>query len=135
MYRKLVFTQFYFIQSLILIFWLERWLTKQHGKTDDSNCPKVHFVRMTKRTWNNLRCQVVECPTNTDFFLISKLKFSGFTEITHFDLHVVVEKNVGQFEVSVDDLVLVHVLNSLDYLSHELSDIFETDFASFFHNI
>lgn len=135
MYRKLILALFDSLQSLSLILGLERRLAEQHGETDDSNRPEVHFVRVTERTWHDLRCQVVQCPTNTDFLLIIEFEFGGFSEITHFDLHVIVEKDVGQFEVSVDDLVLVHVLDGFDDLGDELSGIFEGNLASFFHNI
>ena len=122
MYRKLILALLDPLQSLIFILRLERWLAKQHRKTDDSDGPEIHFIRMTERTWHDLRCQVVESPTNTDFLLISELKFGGFAEITDFDLLIFVEKDVGEFQITMNDLILMHVLNSLN----DLNDIFSS---------
>ena len=126
MYRKLILALLDSLQSFIFIFRLERWLAKQHRKTDDSNGPEIHFIWVTERTWHNLRCQVVESPTNTDFLLISELQFGGFAEITDFDLHGFVEEDVGEFQITMNDLILMHVINSLNDFNDEIFHLFDS---------
>lgn len=40
------------------------------------------------------------------------------TESTYLDVHVIIEEDVAQFQVSVDDLVVVQVLDTLQQLGH-----------------
>lgn len=41
--------------------------------------------------------------------------------LTYFDLHVVVEEDVPQLQVSVNDFVLVQIIDSLQKLCHEVA--------------
>lgn len=41
--------------------------------------------------------------------------------LTNLDLHVITEEQVAQFEVTVDDPVVVEVVDTLDGLTHEVS--------------
>ena len=52
--------------------------------------------------------------------VIDKINDTNTVINTYTDLHVVVEKDVSEFEVSVDDLVLVEVLDAEQDLVHEV---------------
>lgn len=43
--------------------------------------------------------------------------------LTNLDLHVIVQEQVAQFEVTVDDSVAVEVVDTLDSLPHEVSGL------------
>lgn len=42
---------------------------------------------------------------------------------TYFDLHVVVEEDVAQLQVSVDDLVLVQIMDPVQELCHVVASL------------
>lgn len=44
-------------------------------------------------------------------------------KITYFDLHVIVKEDVSQFQVSVDDSVVVQVLDTLEQLCHVVASL------------
>lgn len=44
-------------------------------------------------------------------------------DLTYFDLHVVVEEDVPQLQVSVNDFVLVQIMDSLQKLCHEVASL------------
>lgn len=43
--------------------------------------------------------------------------------ITYLDLHVIIEEDVAQFQVSMDDSVVVQVLNTLEQLCHVVASL------------
>ena len=57
-------------------------------------------------------CDVVRSSADCSFSLSVKLQFSGETEITNLDLHLVVEEQVTELQISVNDTVAVQVLDS-----------------------
>lgn len=44
-------------------------------------------------------------------------------EITYLDLHVIIEEDVAQFQVSVDHSVVVQVLDTLEQLCHVVASL------------
>lgn len=44
-------------------------------------------------------------------------------KITYLDLHVIIEEDVAQFQVSVDDSVAVQVLDPLEQLCHVVAGL------------
>ena len=67
---------------------------------------------MTLLAFEDLRGDIVGSSTNGSLTLSIELKFGGQTEITYFDLHLVVEEEISEFEISVDDSVTVQVFHS-----------------------
>jgi hypothetical protein len=53
------------------------------------------------------------------FFLFGKRYFGGKAEIAHFDVHVIAEKEVSEFEVSMDNFFIMKVTQCFEYLKHE----------------
>lgn len=47
----------------------------------------------------------------------------SFKKITYLDLHVVIEEDVAQLQVSVDDSVVVQVVDTLEQLSHVVAGL------------
>jgi hypothetical protein len=68
-------------------------------------------------------CNIIRSATNGPFPFAIKLKFGRQTKITDFDLHLVIEKEVAQFEISVDDPVAVQVLNRITNLNNITLDL------------
>lgn len=50
-------------------------------------------------------------------------KRTGNFFFTYFDLHVIVKEDVSQFQVSVDDSVVVQVLDTLEQLCHVVASL------------
>lgn len=44
-------------------------------------------------------------------------------EITYFDFHVIIEEDVAQFQVPVDDSVVVQVLDTIEQLGHVVASL------------
>jgi hypothetical protein len=47
---------------------------------------------------------VIGCSAHGPFSFLLKLEFSGQSEISHFEVHVPIQKDVGHFEVAMDDV-------------------------------
>lgn len=67
---------------------------------------------MTLFTFQHFWCDVVWSSADCSFSLSVKLQFSGETEITNLDLHLVVKEQVTELQISVNDTVTVQVFNS-----------------------
>jgi hypothetical protein len=64
----------------------------------------------------NLGCYVVGRATNGLLLFTVVLEFGGQSEITELNFHIFVEEEVAQFEIPVNDLVLVQVPQGVDDL-------------------
>ena len=66
---------------------------------------------MTLFAFKNFWCDVVGSSTDCSLPLSVELKLGSQTEVTNLDLHLVVEEQVAELEISVDDTVAVQVLD------------------------
>jgi len=55
------------------------------------------------------------------FALAFKVNTCGKTEIADLQLHVVIQKQIAQLQISVDDFVVVQILTSQNNLTHEIT--------------
>ena len=62
--------------------------------------------------FQHFRRDVVWSSADCSFSLSVELQFSGETEITNLDLHLVVQEQVTELQISVNDTVAVQVFNS-----------------------
>ena len=85
-----------------------KWrLSDDESVNDDAERPYIDFIRVSLLTFENLWSDVVGCTTNRPLSLSIKLELGRKTKITDFDLHLVVEEEVTEFEISVDDSMRV----------------------------
>ena len=59
---------------------------------------------------------VIRRSANGALFLSVEIEFGSQAKITQLDLHLVVEEQVAQFQITVDDAMRVQVFESVDYL-------------------
>lgn len=64
----------------------------------------------------NLRSKVLGCSTNTLGIIMPKDVFLRQTEISNFDVSVVTHKNVLWFQISVENILRVQVMQSQEYI-------------------
>ena len=67
----------------------------------------------------DLRGNVIGSSTDGSSFLSGKRYFGGKAKIAHFDVHVIAEKEVSEFEVSMDNFFIMKVTQCFEYLKHE----------------
>ena len=78
---------------------------------------------MTLFAFKNFWRDVIRCSTDCSLPLSVELKFGSQTEITNLDLHLVVEEQVAELQISVDDTVTVQVLHDRAELVHVALDL------------
>lgn len=95
---------------------LERWLADDQCINDDSKRPNVNLIGVSVAALEHLGSNVVRRAANCPLFLTVEVEFSSQAEVTKLDLHLVIQEQVAQFQVSVDYAMRVQVLESADYL-------------------
>lgn len=89
------------------------WNTNKHLIHYDSNRPGIYFIWVPLICINNLWGHTIRSPAKWSFYLTMELNLSCESEITNFDSHFFVEQNITELQISVNHVVLVHVLYSL----------------------
>ena len=108
----------HFVQIAHLIR-LEGYIPVQHGIKADSGRPYIDWVSLVAEFPHNLRSNVSGCSALLEENLIVN-DFAGDTEVCDLYVTVAIKQDVVQFNVSVDDPVVVQVCNALhDLLEHE----------------
>lgn len=102
--------------SLLDLRGLKRWLTNDHGIQDYTERPNIYLEGMSLLLLENLRSDIVRRSTHRPPLLLLELQLSSQTEVASFYLHLLGEEQVAELEVSMNDPVLVHVLDGLQYL-------------------
>ena len=72
---------------------------------------------MTRFAFKHLGRDVIRRSTDCALLLAVEIELGGQAEVAQLDLHLVVEEQVAQLQISMDDSVLVQVLQSMDNLS------------------
>ena len=67
---------------------------------------------MTLFSFQYFWCNIIRSSADCSLSLSVELQFSGETEITNLDFHLVVKKQVTELQISVNDTVTVQVFNS-----------------------
>lgn len=69
---------------------LERRLTYNERVEDDAEGPDVYFVRVACSALQHFRCNVVWSTANSPLLLAIEIEFGSQTEVSQFDLHLVI---------------------------------------------
>lgn len=99
---------------------LERRLANQQRVQNAAQRPHVDLVRVALFV-EHLGRYIVGRAAQSLFPLALKVNSGRQTEIANLELHVVVQKQVAQLQVSVNDFVVVQVLAREHYLPHEVA--------------
>ena len=91
---------------------LERRLANDQRVNNDADRPDIDFVRVTLFTLEHLRGDVVRRTADGSLTLTVELELGGETEVTDFYLHLVVEEEVTELQISVNHSMTVQVLHS-----------------------
>ena len=88
----------------------------------DAYRPCIHLKAMTIRSIEkHLRSNVIRSSTDRLLPLARILYQCSEAKIANFDVHLMVEKEVAKLEVTVDDLIGMHVMARSEELNHEVS--------------
>ena len=71
-------------------------------------------------TLNDFRCNVVGCPTNCLSLFVFIFDTRRETEITNFDVQILIEKKIAEFEIAMNDIDFVHVPRRKNELLQEI---------------
>ena len=86
---------------------LERRFSNNERVDDDAQRPNIHLVRVAALAFEDLGGDIVRRTADRALLLAIKVKLRGKAEVTQLDLHLVVEEEVAEFEVTMDDSVRV----------------------------
>ena len=71
---------------------------------------------MSRFTLKYFRCNVVGCSADGTLFLSIEVKLGSQSEVAELDLHLVVDEQVAEFEVTMNNSVGVQVFECVDNL-------------------
>ena len=86
---------------------LERRFSNNERVDYDAQRPNIHLVRVAALAFEDLGGDIVWRTANRALLLTIKVKLRGKAKVAQFDLHLVVEEEVAEFEVTMDDSVRV----------------------------
>lgn len=95
---------------------LERRLADYQRVQDYAEGPDVDFVRVAGPAFEDFRCDIIWRTTNGPLLLSIKIELGGETKVSQFDLHLIVEEQVAELQISVDHAMGVQVLERVDDL-------------------
>jgi hypothetical protein len=103
---------------------LEWRTTNDKCVQNDADGPGVHFEAVTVRgveeyLWSN----IIWCATDGLLAFARILDQSSKAEIPDLDIHTGIQKQVSEFEITVNDLVGMHIMASSYDLHHKESDL------------
>jgi hypothetical protein len=87
----------------------EEWLSLQHFRKDASSAPDIYLYIVFLPCQHNFRSTVVSCRDVTSHLWVLD---TGETEITNLQVAVLVDENVGWFEISVNDTGRVDIFQA-----------------------
>ena len=71
---------------------------------------------MPSRSLYYFRGDVVWSPADCSFLFLRELQLSREAEVSYFEFHTAVDEDVSHLEISMDDTIGVHVLDSREDL-------------------
>ena len=86
---------------------LERRFSNNERVDYDAQRPNIHLVRVAALAFEDLGGDIVRRTANRALLLTIKVKLRGKAKVAQLDLHLVVEEEVAEFEVTMDDSVRV----------------------------
>lgn len=115
------FGKFSLVNSLDVLR-LERRTADNESIEDDTDRPGVHLETVPVRSVEqHLRSDIIRGTADRLLALTRILNKRRQSEITDLDVHVAIQKDVAQFQVPMDDLVVMHIVARADELNHEES--------------
>lgn len=78
----------------------------------------------------HLRCNIIGGATDGFLPLAGALDKCGQTKVANFDVHVRVKEKVAKLEVTVDDLVGVHIVAGTNELNHKKAGLWLSEDAT-----
>ena len=96
---------------------LEGWFADENGVEYDAQSPNIGLKTMPGLC-KDFRGDVVGGATGGKPSISWMGQLSTKSKITNFNLHLIIQKNIAQFDISVDDPLLMQILNSTDKLQH-----------------
>jgi hypothetical protein len=104
------------------IFGLEGRPSDDESIQDDTNRPSINLEAVPiDSIEQHFRCNIVRSTTNGLLPLARALNERSESKVTDFDIHIYIEEQVPQFEITMDDLVRVHVVARPNELYHKVS--------------
>lgn len=114
-------------------------LAYEDGVQDDTHGPDINLEGVTSFglvVLDDFGCDIVGCSTDGFPFLLSILQTRGQAQISNFDVEVLVQKQVTEFEITVDHILIMNVLYRFQQLHHEEGRFgFRQSLSSFDHFI
>ena len=93
----------------------------QQRVENDADRPDIDFKTVTfALVVEDFRSDVVGRTTNGLFALLWVLQQRRESKVADLHLHVFVEEHISQFKITVDDRVIMHVLNACKNLYHKV---------------
>lgn len=94
---------------------LERWLANEQRVHDATDRPNVDLVAVALLV-QNLRRDVVRRSAQRLLAFPFVLNFGGQPKVTDLDVQLVVQEQIAQLQISVDDVLIVQILDSRQHL-------------------
>ena len=116
-------------ESDLLVYGLDllrlEWGTADNERVqDNTDGPGVHFEAVTICSIEeHLRSDIIRCAADGFFAFAGVLDQSSEPEIPDLDIHARIQKQISKFEVTMNDLVGVHIMASPYELYHKESDL------------
>lgn len=102
------------------IFRLERRLPDDECIENDTDRPSIYLETMSVRyIEQHFRCNIIRRPTYRLLPLARILDQRRKPKVSHLNIHVTVKEEIAELQVTVDHLVLVHVVTGTNQLDHE----------------
>ena len=96
---------------------LEGRFANEDGIEYDPQRPDISFKAMPGLS-KYFRSNIVGGPTSSIPPISRMCQFSTQPKIPNFNLHLIIQKNIAQFDISMHHPLLMQVLNSADQLQH-----------------
>lgn len=102
---------------------LEWRFAYNQGVDNDAERPDVDLIAVACSALKHFRSYVVGSSANGPLLLAFKIEFGCQAEVSKLNKHFVIQKQVAQFEITVDDPMGMQVLESVDDLSSVALDL------------
>lgn len=112
-----------FSDQLANVFTLEWILKITHFEEENTKSPNISLCIILLAETHFWR-EVVRCANKRLSFRFRVFQQSSYAKVTKFYLHVLAQKDVVRFNVSVDDIVLVNAHNCQTQLTEDIKDLF-----------
>lgn len=118
---------------------MERRSADSERVCNNPDCPQIDLFVVTLTLVEDLWSQIVRSAAHggpsLDVHVLATDKQSGQAKVTHLDVHVVVEEEIPGFEIPMDNIPRVEVLDGTADLDHESTDLGHGETFSLFEQV